>query len=188
MSSVAGPFGIQPRYHAAGQVVNTSMIGTIASGYATNIFQYAPVKLIAGVLQLAAAADRAVGVLMGVQYTDATGRRVDLNYWPTGQVGTNIVAYYTQDPYITYEIQANGSIVQANVGNQADWTVATAGNTTTGLSAIALDTATLVSSATSNGLRIVGITPGPDNAFGDAFTNVLVQFAEHQFVATQVAV
>jgi hypothetical protein len=33
-------------------------------------------------------------------------------------------------------------------------------------------------------MRVIGITPGPDNAWGDAYTIVQVQISEHQDVAT----
>ena len=43
--------------------------------------------------------------------------------------------------------------------------------------------ATVPSVATNNGLQIVGLRPGPDNAWGDAYTTVNVRISEHQFVA-----
>jgi uncharacterized protein YhjY with autotransporter beta-barrel domain len=33
-------------------------------------------------------------------------------------------------------------------------------------------------------MRVIGITPGPDNNWGDAYTIVQVQISEHQNVAT----
>lgn len=190
MSSILAPFGLRPAYKEGGTPVSTSVLGTILSTYATSIFLYAPVKIGAdGTLQLAAAGEALVGSFMGVEYTDpATKRQVVSNMWLAGTVATDIQAYYSRDPYITYQIQANGTIAQTDIGSQADTTVATAGNATTGLSEVALDQATLVNAGEFKQLRIVGIPPGPDNAVGDAYTIVEVQISDHQYVAGRNAI
>lgn len=186
MSSTAAPFGLRPVFKSGGTPASEALQSTILTAYAVNIYQGAPVKIGAnGTLELAAAGDSAIGIFQGVEYTPATGRRVVDNKWIASTSATDIVAYYTADPYLTYEIQANATLTIANVGEQMDWTVATAGNATTGLSSVALDVA---STAANAGLRIVGLIPGPDNAWGDAFPIVLVQFSEHQFVAKIAAI
>lgn len=183
MSTVASPFGLKPAFHPSGIV--RQLQGTILSGHPTAIFQFSPLAVAAnGTLVAAAAAARAIGSFMGVEYTGVDGRRRVENQWIANTVGTEIVAYYTEDPYLIYEIQADGSIAQTEIGQQYDWT-ALAGNLTTGLSSIALDTA---SAAANAGLRIVGINPAPDNVVADAFTIVQVQISEHQYVADIVSV
>lgn len=185
MSSVAAPFGLRPVRKAGGTPASEASSSTILSTYAANIYQGAPVKIgTNGTIELAAVNDRAVGIFQGVEYTPSTGRRVVDNKWISGTVATDIVAYYTEDPYLTYEIQANATATIDIVGQQMDWTVATAGNATTGLSSIALD---IASTAANAGLRVIGLIPGPDNAWGDAFPVVLVQFSEHQYVADRAA-
>lgn len=188
MSSVNAPFGFRPVFKSGGTPVSAPLQNTIASGYAANIYQGAPVKIGAnGVLELAAVGERLVGVFMGVYYIPTTGRPVFDNKWISGTVlasGTVAYAYYTRDPYLTYEIQANGSLAQTVMGEQFDFTTTSAGNATTGLSSAALDTA---STAANASLRVVGITPGPDNDWGDAFTVVQVQISEHQDVADRAA-
>lgn len=186
MSSVNAPTGLVPALIAGGNVDNTVMVGTIQSTYATTIGEGDLVKLVGGYLVRAAATDASVGVLAGVQYTDTTGRRVDLNYWPASTVGTLIVAYYTQEPYIIYEIQCNAPATFDMLGQQGD-IVATAPNATTGLSAETLNISSLSNSANKQ-LVIVGITPGPDNAWGDLFTRVLVRISKHQLMATFVGI
>lgn len=181
MSSVAAPYGLQPAFKSGGVPAAEPLQSTIASAYNTNILQGAPIKIgTNGTLELAAAGDRAVGVFQGVEYTPSTGRRVVDNKWIASTVATDIVAYYIADPLLTYQIQANATMTIDDVGKQMDWTTATSGSTTTGLSSVALNVA---SSAANAGLRVVGLIPGPDNAWGDSFPNVLVQFSEHQFVA-----
>ena len=188
MSSVNAPFGLRPSFKSGGIVASTPLQNTIASAYAVNIYQGAPVKIGAnGTLELAAVGERFVGSFAGCYYIPTTGRPVWDNKWIASTVlaaGTTCFAYYTRDPQITYEIQANGAMLQSTMGEQFDTTVATAGNATTGLSSVALDTA---STAANAQLRVVGITPGPDNDWGDAFTVVQVQISEHQDVADRAA-
>lgn len=182
MSSVSAPYGLRPAFHPSGVI--RPAVGTLTSGHANSIFQNSPVRvdLTTGDIVEAAAASRAVGVFQGVEYTNAQGRRTVSNWWAANTVGTQIVVYYTQDPWIVYEIQADGSVARTSLGAMGDWT-ALSGNTGTGLSTVMLATATLLD--TVQGLQIVGIVDGPDNAWGDAYTQVLVQIAEHQFVASR---
>lgn len=187
MSATAGPFGLKPLYHPSGNIRPKAL--DIASAYATNLFQYTPVQVAAGSTGLIAAgtAGPAIGTFCGVEYTPSDGRRRYSNFWPASQVATQIVAYYTDDQLITYEIQGDGSIAESALGNQANVN-AEAGNTTTGFSTISLNTAGLVSSGSVKLLRIVGLSPGPLNAWGDAFTIVQVQISNHPFTATINAV
>ena len=183
MSSVSSPFGLKPAFHPSGII--RQLQNTIASGFPSDIFQFSPVAIAAdGTLVPAAPDDRCVGAFMGVEYTGTDGRRRVGNRWEANTVGEDIVAYYTEDPYLIYEIQADGSIAQTEIGQQYDWT-ALGGNTVTGLSNVALDTA---SAAANAGLRIIGINPAPDNVVGDDFTIVQVQISEHQYVADQASV
>lgn len=182
MSAVAAPFGLRPVYHPSGSIRPVAV--QIASALATNIFQYSPVAYVpaSGTIALAAAGARAIGVFMGVEFTPSDGRRRYSNTWPANQVATQIVAYITRDPYITYEIQANGSLAQDDIGECADWTSngTNDGNTTTGLSTVALATPPAAAIA---GLQILGLSPYVDNDWGDAFTIVEVRIAEHQLLA-----
>jgi hypothetical protein len=120
---------------------------------------------------------------MGVEYVDSTGRQRVSNFWPASTSATEIIAYFTMDPTIVYEIQGNASLVIANIGNQYNINSAT-GTTPLGLSTTALD----VSSSTTNAqLRVIGLSQYVDNAWGDSYTIVQVQIAKHQNVATIAA-
>ena len=185
MSTVSQPFGLRPAYSPSGVVRPTAY--SIVSGYSANILQNQPVRIgTDGNIEAAAIGTRFIGTFQGVEFTDGDGRRRVSNKWIASQVGTDIVAYVTLDPTIVYEIQANGSIVVTDIGKQADFTTITAGSTTTGLSALMLDTATLTDTGNAS-LRIIDLAPGPDNVFGDNFTIVQVQIAEHQNVADRAA-
>lgn len=179
MSATSAPFGLRPVNHDSGCVLPVA--GTIISAYGTTIYQNAPVKIgTSGGIELAAAGERAIGSFQGVEYTDSEGRRRVSNRWTASTAATDIIAYYTRNPGIVYEVQSNAALAVTDVGKQYDWGTATAGDGTTGLSSVVLDVA---SSAANAGLRLVGINPGPDNAFGDTYVNALVQIAEHQNVA-----
>jgi hypothetical protein len=183
MSSVASPFGLKPAFHPSG--ILRQGITTILSGFGTNIFQFSPVQILAdGSIGPAAAGARAVGVFSGVEFTRTDGRRAVANNWVANEVATEIVAYYTFDPDIVYEIQADAPFVLLNIGNQFDWS-APGGNATTGLSNQDL---TIASAAANAGLRVIGVNPAPDNIIGDAFTIVQVQISQHQYVADIAAV
>ena len=117
-----------------------------------------------------------------MQFTDTTGRARVSNYWPanTAYQAGSCVAYFYADQNIVYEIQADGSLLQSSVGDEADLSNTTAGSTTTGLSQCTVST-TLVGAGNSAQVRILDIAPYPDNAWGDAFTIVRVNISEYQF-------
>jgi hypothetical protein len=192
MTTVYSPFGLRPVFHPSGTIRPNK--GTIASAYANNIFQGSPVALdvATGGLRLApaGAAEQMLGAFQGVEYTPGNGRRVYSNYWPAAQVATDIVAYYTQDPAIVYEIQANAALVQDDILEMGSITAngSADGNTTTGFSTVGLDASTVAN--TADQLQILGFAPYPDNIVptvaapaSDAFPIVQVQIATSQIQA-----
>lgn len=190
MSSASAPFGLRPSFHPSGTI--RPAVGTITSATASNVFQNQPVRIdpaTGDILPAGAGAGTTfVGVMQGVEFTNQQGRRTVSNFWATGTVtqdtdGGNVL-YYTQDQFITYAIQANGSIARTSLGAMGSYTAAS-GSTGTGLSTQMLDTATLADAADQ--LQIIGITKGPDNDWGDAFTVVDVQIAQHQLLAARPA-
>lgn len=179
MSTTSAPFGLRPSMHPSGMIRPSAY--SILSTYSTGILQQQPVKIgTNGTIEAAAIGDRFIGAFQGVEYTSASGRQVVSNQWTASTVGTNITAWVTLDPTIIYDIQCNGTLDVTSIGAQYAYTVITGGSTTTGLSGIMLDTGT---SASNAALRIIGLTPGPDNAWGDNYPIVQVQVAQHQFVA-----
>jgi hypothetical protein len=182
MSSTSAAFGLRPVSHPSGTVRPVAM--TIATGYASTIYQNQPVKIgTDGTIQAAAVGNRFVGSFQGVEWTDADGQRQVSNKWTASTAGTDIVAYVTVDPAIVYEIQSNAALAVSNIGEQYDFTAAS-GSTTTGLGSQMLDVA---STAANASLRLIGITPGPDNNWGDTYVIAQVQISEHQFVADVAA-
>jgi len=182
MSSTNAPFGMRTAYSPSGTI--REVAGTIATGYNTDIYTGQPVKIgTNGTIEVAAAGERLIGAFAGCQYLPSGAQRPVISpSWPANTSATEIVCYYTSDPYLVYEIQADGSISQAEVGQQADFTNV-ANSNGLGYSTCTMDAAT--SAVTAAQLRVVGIATGIDNAPGDAYTVVQVQISEHQFVATQ---
>jgi hypothetical protein len=206
MSAAYNPYGLQPILNQSGIIRPAPTPGTIASGYGTNLYMNTPVQIdptgatgnlvIAGAMGAPAAAptaaNRIIGSFQGCEFTlTATGRRTVSNTWPTGTVATAIVAWYTRDPYLTYQIQANGSVTQLMLGQQGSITAnTTASGSTVGFSTVGFDTTNMTAFPTNptfvDQLRIVGFSQAIDNAPGDAFTVVQVQISLHQDVANQV--
>jgi len=184
-NTVNAPFGLRPVYHPSGYVRPQAF--TMTDSYNTTILQNQPVKLSAdGVIVPAAIGDPFLGSFQGIEFTDSDGRRRVSNKHIASNVATNIIAYATSDPMIVYEIQSNAAVNVTNISNQYDTGTITAGSTTTGLSAVVLDVSTATTSGSAQ-LRLIGITPGPDNAFGDTYVICQVEISEHQYVYPIVA-
>lgn len=177
MSSTSAPFGLRPVYSPSGVVRPTAY--SVDATYATTIYQNQPVKLVDGNLEAAGVGERFIGTFQGVEWDDSDGRHRVSNKWSAQSGATNIVAYATLDPTIVYEIQSNAAMTAADIGGQYDFSAAS-GNSTTGLSSQTLNVASLANNAS---LRVIGITPGANNAWGDTYVIVQVQIAEHQNVA-----
>lgn len=183
MSATSAPFGLRAVYSPSGVVRPQAM--TILTGYAVSILQNQPVKIgTNGTVEAAAIGERFIGTFSGVEFTDTDGRRRVANKWTASLAATDIIAYVTLDPTMVYEIQSNAALNVLNIGEQFDFTTISAGSTTTGLSQLMLDVA---SSAANASLRLIGITPGPDNNFGDTYVIAQVQISEHQNVADRAA-
>lgn len=190
MSATNAPFGLRPAFHPSGLDRAQALANGIASAYNTDILKGQPVKLnSSGNIVVAAAGDSFQGAFAGVEWTDTTGRRRVSNYWPANtayQTGS-CVAYFYNDPNIVYEIQADGSLAQTSIGDQADLSNTTAGSNTTGLSQCTLST-TLTGATNTAQMRIVDLAPYPDNAWGDAYTVVRVTINKSQYQATVAAI
>lgn len=190
MSAISNPFGCVPAYSNSGNIAARPY--SIASAYAANILKYSPVKLISdGTLQVAAAGDvDIIGIFAGVTWIDAQGVPHSSDMWTSGTVTTTnsspFFAWVWDDPTMIFNIQADGSVA-LSTGGQVDFSNTTAGSTTTGLSACTASASSLTSSG-QNQLRIVGIGTQIGNVWGDAFTILQVQIAQHQYAANKVAV
>ena len=186
MASTATPSGAEPigTLSASGSFTGKMRSIAIAASYATNIFYGDFVKLVSsGTVEKdsGTATLTPVGIFVGCSYTDPTsGQYVNSQYWPASNAATDAVAHVIDDPNVLFRMQADGSVAQTNLGNNAG-VVQTAGSTSIGRSKNALDQSTLATTNTLP-LRVVDFVDGPDSAVGDAFTDVICKFnAGHQY-------
>ena len=129
----------------------------------------------------------AVGVFNGVFYTDpTTGKPTFKNFYPgsvnitTGTIQADVL----DDPNQLFIIQSDEDIEQADFGKNADVVVGS-GSTTTGLSAMELDSSDIGTGAAKN-LKLIGIYDTPGNALGN-FCQVVVKINEHLYGSAGVA-
>lgn len=183
MSSTSAPFGFKPLYDQNGYVRPAAY--TLADNAAVTLYGNQPVKISSdGVIVAATVGDPFVGSFQGVEYTDVDGRRRVSNKFIANTTATEITAYITRSPTIVYEIQSNAALNITNIGNQFNFANIDAGSSTVGYSQCTLDVSSVVTSGSTAQMRLIGITPGPNNAWGDTYVIAQVQISEHQDVAT----
>jgi len=190
MSTINAPFGMRPAFHPSGLDRAQALAGGIASAYNTDILKGQPVKMdTSGSFVVTVACDAFLGAFAGVEWTDTTGRRRISNYWPanTAYQAGSCIAYFYQDTQIVYEIQADGALTQASVGDEANLSNTTAGSNVTGLSQCTLST-TLAGSGVNAQMRIVDLAPLVDNAWGDTYTVVRATISKSQYQAVSNAI
>lgn len=186
MASVATPYGLRAVNRLDGlPYAGATRLLPVASGYNTNIFNGDIVSFAAGTLTRTSGTTtltNVIGVFVGVTYTDPNLKyKVFRQYYPANTAASDIQAYVVDDPKVLFQAQASAAIVAANIGKNIG-IVNTAGSTATGNSAIALDAATVATTAT-HPLRLVDAVNGPTSTLGDAFTDVLVKWNQgiHQY-------
>jgi len=185
MATTAAPYGLRPINLIGGQQFagSTRQI-KIASGYAANIFFGDVVAIgvdgtIVKVTNVGTNADPfpagTVGVFLGCAFTSPTLKYfLNSQYWPTGTVASDAMAYVCDDPDTLFQIQADAAVTQTMLGSNFGVNQ-TAGSTTTGDSKISLDVATRATTNTV-ALRLVDFVNGPFSTVGDAFTDCIVKF------------
>jgi len=190
MANVDKAYGLRPMGNLSATGAQKQYGYIIADNQSGAIYQGDLVTLVAGYLvkYVSGTHATAVGVFNGCSYIDPTsGKPTWSNYYPgsvnitTGQ----IVAEVLDDPNQLFVIQADEDVVQADIGQNAAVT-STAGSTTTGVSAMELDSSTILTTNTLV-LKIVGLYNIPNNSLGENFTQVIVKINAHQYGSIGVA-
>lgn len=181
MSATASPFGVRPISHPSGTVRLDQLVGGVASTYGTAIYTNTPIKrdTDGALIPCSTGADVAIGVFAGCEFT-ASSKRFVLPYWPAAQTydaGT-MIAYFTSDPNITYEAQADGAVAFTENGESINLANTSQGSVYTGQSTQSL-TATTTGS-TDGTFQIIGLAPYEGNAWGDAYTILRVKISSYQ--------
>ena len=188
MSTTATPYGFKPVNEIGGlpYAGSTRQI-KIASGYASNIYYGSVVSIVAaGTIQVVTTnGDNStpfpagtIGVFVGCTYTNPSTKQLTFaQYWPTGTVASDAMAYVVDDYNTLFQVQADGSLAQTALGSNAILAAVqstSTGSTTTGNS----NTAISATVATTSGyaFRIVDFVESTTSTVGDAYTDVLVKF------------
>ena len=189
MANVDKAFGLRPLGNLSASGSQNQYGYEIADNQAGAIYQGDLVTLKDGyILQFNPASHTAaVGVFNGCNYIDpTTGKPTWSNYYP-GSVNITqgkIIAEVLDDPNQMFLIQNDGTSAATNYGLNADVVVGT-GSTTTGVSAMELDTSTIATTAALN-VKIIGLWDVPNNAVG-ANAVVVVKINEHLYGSAGVA-
>ncbi len=191
MTTTAQPVGLQPVFHPSGTIRQDQLLNGVVSGYGTAIYSGTPIKRdVNGTLipTTNTANDPTIGVFCGCEFS-ASGHRFVLPYWPAGQtydadINSSMIAYFTSDPAIIYEGQANGGLNSNTVGAGINLNDNSQGSTFTGQSTQALNATT--TGATAATFEILNLAPYPDNNWANidpvygAFTKVRVKISNYQ--------
>jgi len=197
MANQETAYGLRP-VGLVGSATNSTGVTQyeIASNNTNPIFQYGiVVPLAAGVIDHAGATNggttQALGVLMGVEYMDATQKKpVFISYWPGSgavSVDTNhpVKAFVADNPMQIFKVASDATLTnrataQAAVfANATLGTSARTGSTATGSSNSALSVASIAATATL-ALRVVGISDDEANSdFASAGIPMLVRINAH---------
>lgn len=192
MASTAAPYGFKAVNELGGlpYAGSTRSFVINPAGYNTNIFNGSIVYVAStGYLQLATATGAdgttnafpagttltgAVGVFVGCSYVNAQGQTIYSQYYPANSL--NAIAFVVDDDRAVFQVQADGAVAQAKLGENvflANAQSTSTGSTTSGNSNIAVSA---TSQTTTAAFRIVGFAQGPNQAPGDAYTDILVKF------------
>jgi hypothetical protein len=174
--TVSKPYGLQPVNLIGGQVfAGSTRQLKIASGYAANIFYGDVVKLVStGVIEKDTGTTTAtpVGVFLGCQFTNPSTKQIQFQqYWPTGTVASDAVAFVLDDPDVLFKVAAVSADTtvafygQTVIGTNVSL-VQNAGSTTTGDSAVAID-GTSAATTVSLPIRIIAGVPDTANSSGN---------------------
>jgi hypothetical protein len=189
MANVDKAFGLRPIGNLSATGAQKQYGYQIADNQAGTIFQGDLVVLTGGFISrfLPASHTAAVGVFNGCNYNDpTTGKPTFSNFYPgsvnitSGQINADVL----DDPNQLFLVQCDAGFVAADVGKNAD-VIGTGGSTTSGISAMELNSSTLAVTAALN-LKVVGLYNDVNNEFG---TNavVVVKINEHVYGSTGVA-
>jgi hypothetical protein len=131
----------------------------------------------------------AVGVVMGVQYTNSSGQTVQAQYAPSSGV-TNVIAYVVNDPAAEFKVAVTGNNqtitpVAGDVLNTNVLLVVGTGDTTTGNINSSVDGSSADDDATFL-FRVTALVPDTINPTTGLYTEVVVKFngTWHQQLST----
>lgn len=182
--TVSKPYGFQPINRIGGNPYagSTRLIpvdsGAMFDGDLVELLSSGKCKVVAD----GTAAPQALGVCVGVQYTNSSGQTVQAQYAPSSGV-TNVLAYVVDDPTVLFKVAvvSSGTTIatldRSSVGRNTS-VVLNPGDTVTGDSAQAIDDTTNTTATLP--IRIIDVVP--ETATGsDAFVEMIVKINTHAY-------
>jgi hypothetical protein len=180
MPAISAPYGFRPVRTLGNRPYNGSTnMYRIQSGTAANLFYGDPLALSGGfVVKATTGFANYIGVFQGCQYTDPTMGLLNRQYWPSGTVASDAIAYVADDPDLIFQVQCvNASYnALADVGLRIDVSLPASpndGNTATGLSKVGITNA----DAVDGEVVLLGIVNEPNNINGSGYVDCLVTVA-----------
>lgn len=148
MANTLTPFGFRHFGYLEGFAPTYGMsVRRIAAGNATAIFRGDPVTSLSTgyVAQSAAGTTQIAGIFQGCEYLSTSQQiKIRSKYWPGSDATGDVTAFLIDSPQATFLAQSNGTaIALSNVGNNANFALTQAGNTTTGYSGATIDQSTI---------------------------------------------
>ena len=187
MATTAAPYGLRPINLIGGQSFTGGTIRKYAmtTNSATGIFFGDVVSIADGQPSALTSTPTTssvgvVGVCVGVQYTDPTLKYSQwAQFLPANAVNsgyTNIYVSVIDDPDQLYQVQADGPVTAADIGNNAALGNFSNGSVTSGNSKVNVSATTANTSTLA--VRIVDLVDGAPtfSTPGDAFTDCIVKF------------
>jgi hypothetical protein len=174
MANTFAPFGFQ-QYSGTGSAPTYEQVSLlISSGYSTAIYNGdAVIALNTGYINVAGNQNTTVlaGVFIGCKYTSVSQKRtVWSNYWPGSDANGDVTAYVVNDPNAQFKAQVNGGpITAAKVGQLVTNDTTQAGNSSTGISGMAIY-ATPTNTSTYP-FRLTAVITNPPGANGTDITS-----------------
>ena len=195
MANADSPFGLRPVRYLSGAPYNGAANKYYIPSTDTDTAVYigSVVKLTGGadadgipvVTGNVSTGNPVVGVVVGVVPVTADSLIYRAN-------STSRYVMVADDPNLVFEVQedaAGGALAATAAGGTAQLTGFTSGSTTTGLSAIEIDSSNLSeTSDTDDDVRIISAVQRPDNEVGSANSKWLVRLNVHQYVNAAVGV
>ena len=182
--TVSAPYGFRPINRIGGNPYagSTRLVpvdsGAVYFGDVVELLASGKCKVVAN----GSAAPQALGVCMGVQYTNSSGQTVQAQYAPAAGV-TNVVAYVVDDPTALFQVAVVSSgttmatLDRAAVGQNTS-IVLNSGNANTGDSRQAIDDTT--NTTASLPIRIVDVVPATATG-SDAYVEMIVKINTHTY-------
>lgn len=191
--TVSAPYGLVPVNRIDGLPYAGAIRQIpIAAGYATAIFNGDTVKLDStGYLVADTGTNNAtpVGVLVGCQFVNSAGQKVQGQYYPAAAstASNYAMGYVVDDPMAAFKVAVvstgttMASVGRTVVGSNMEL-VQNAGSTTTGDSAVAV-LSTSTSTTNTLPVRVIDVVPETATA-ADAYRELIVKINTHQYNST----